>query len=109
MVLELGSEEPRELDEVVIDDADDVEAIGDDAGLGKVSLHESPVGAGEVDADELNTLSAPEFAKKMDEVGFTATGLDFEDAVVFEITEGGAKALSFVEGVFVDAEDEGAL
>ena len=45
----------------------------------------------------------------MDEVGFTAAGLDFEDAVVFEITEGGAEALSFVEGVFVDPEDEGTL
>lgn len=62
MVLEPGSEEPRELDEVVIDNADDVEAIGDDPGLGKVSLNQSAVGAGEVDTDELNALAALEFS-----------------------------------------------
>ena len=109
MVLELGCEESGKLDEVVIDDSDDVEAIGDDAGFGEVSLDKSPVGTGEVDADELNTLATLEFAKKLDEVGFATTGLHFEDAVVFEITEGGAEALSFVEGMFVDPEDEGAL
>lgn len=35
--------------------------------------------------------------------------MDFKDAMVFEITEGGAEALSFMEGVFVDPEDEGTL
>ena len=45
----------------------------------------------------------------MDEVGFTATGLDFKDAMVSKITESGAEALAFVKGVFIDPEDEGAL
>lgn len=35
--------------------------------------------------------------------------MDFKDAMVFEITEGGAEALSFMEGVFVDPEDQMAL
>ena len=109
MVLEFRNQEASELDEVMIDDTDDVEAIGNDAGVGKVSLNKSSVGAGEIDADELNTVPAPEFTKEMDEVGFTATGLDFKDAMVFEITEGGAEALSFVKGVFVDAENQRAL
>ena len=45
----------------------------------------------------------------MDEVGFTATGLDVKNPMVFEITKGGAEALSFVESVFVDPEDQRAL
>ena len=45
----------------------------------------------------------------MNEVGFTATGLNFKDPMVFEITEGGAEALSFMEGVFVDPEDQRAM
>ena len=45
----------------------------------------------------------------MDEVGFAATGLDFKDPMVFEITEGGAEALSFMEGVFIDSENQRAL
>ena len=45
----------------------------------------------------------------MDEIGFATAGLDFKDAMVFEITKGGAEALSFVESVFVDPEDQGAL
>ena len=61
MVLELRGQEACELDEVMIDDADDMEAIGDDTGVGKVSLDESSVGTGEIDADELNTLPTPEF------------------------------------------------
>ena len=46
----------------MIDDADDMEAIGDDAGVGKVSLDQSSVGTGEINADELNTVPALEFA-----------------------------------------------
>jgi len=44
MVLEFWNQEACELNEVMIDDADDMEAIGDDAGVGKVSLDESSVG-----------------------------------------------------------------
>lgn len=44
MVLEFWNQEASELNEVTIDDADDMEAIGDDAGVGKVSLDESSVG-----------------------------------------------------------------
>ena len=61
MVLEFGNQETCELDEVMIDDSDDVEAIGNDTGVGKVSLNESSVGTGKVDANELNTVPALEF------------------------------------------------
>ena len=61
MVLEFRNQEASELDEVMIDNADDVEAISDNARVGKVSLNESSVGTGEVDADELNAVPALEF------------------------------------------------
>ena len=61
MVLEFRNQEACELDEVMINDSNDVEAIGNDAGVGKVSLNESSVGTGEVDANELNTVPALEF------------------------------------------------
>ena len=35
--------------------------------------------------------------------------MDFEDFVVFQVTEGGAESLSFVQGVFVDTKIEGAV
>lgn len=57
----------------------------------------------------MDELASLEFAKKSRQIGFTSPGLDFEDAVVFEITEGGAKSLPFVESVFVDSENQGAL
>lgn len=47
---------------MMIDDADDMKAIGDDAGVGEVSLDESSVRAGEVDTDELNAVPALEFS-----------------------------------------------
>lgn len=33
----------------------------------------------------------------------------FEDPMVFEITEGGAEALSFMQGVLVDAQIKGTV
>ena len=61
MVLEFRNQEASELDEVMIDDAYDVEAISDNACVGKVSLNESSVGTGEVDANELNAVPSLEF------------------------------------------------
>lgn len=43
MVFEFWNQKACEMDEVVVDDADDMEAIGDDAGVGKVLLNEPPV------------------------------------------------------------------
>jgi len=98
-----------QLHEVVLDDADDVEAVGHDPGVGEVAFDEAAVGGGEVDADDFHTFAALEFAKESGEILMAAAGLDVENTPVFQVTEGGGEALAFMEGVFVDAEVVRAL
>jgi len=99
----------RQLHEVVLDDADDMEAVGDDPGSGEGVFDEAAVGAGEVDADDPHLLPALELAKEPGEILMAAAGLDVENTPVFQVTEGGGEALALVEGVLVDAEVARAL
>jgi len=43
------------------------------------------------------------------ELSFTATRLNLEDPMVFQVTESGAKPLTFMEGMFIDTEVSRAL
>lgn len=104
VVLEVGDQLSRQGHEVVLDDAHDVEPVGHDAGVGEVAPDDAPVGAGKVDADDPDALAALEFTEESSQIRGAFAGLDIENPVVLQVAEGGAEALAFVEGVFVDAE-----
>ena len=56
------------------------------------------------------TFSLPwRAARKERRAARTASRNDVEDAVVLQVAEGGGKALPFVQGVLVDAENLRAL
>jgi hypothetical protein len=94
-----------EVHEVGKQDAHDVEAVGNDTGVGEPAFDHGAVRAGEIDADHPDALSALEGREEGEQIGFTAAFDDIEDLAVFEVAEGGGEALAFVEGVLVDAQD----
>ncbi len=48
---DLGSDLPEELEEVMLNDADDMEAVGNDFCIGEVTLDEGAVSRTQIDAD----------------------------------------------------------
>lgn len=112
VMLHVGNELANEIHEVLLDQANDVEAVRDDPGLGEVSSHQGAIGAAQIHADEAHVF----FAFKSGEVGvkiLRVTAFDnVEDAVGAKVAEGRGEprpapvTSSFsVDGVFVDAED----
>ena len=104
VAFEVGCQQPRQLHEVVLDDAHHMEPVGNDPGVGEELPDQAAVGAGEVDADDLHPLPALEFAEETGQIRLALPWLDIEDPAFLQITEGGAEALALVEGVLVDAE-----
>jgi len=104
VILEITHQKTRQLHEVVLDDTHDMEAVGHDACIGKVTANQAAIGAGEIDADDLHPLPALEFTKECCKVRLAFSGLNVEDPSVLQIAEGGAEALALVEGMFVDAK-----
>ena len=96
-------------EEVVVDEADDVEAVGDDAGVGEVFADQGAVGAGQVHANDLDGFTAAEALQIAFQSGFRAAEHDIVDLVVFEVAEGGRVAVTAAEEVLVDAEQSRAL
>jgi hypothetical protein len=109
VVLDLRGDPAGQFHEVMEDEADDMEAIGDDFGVGEGAGDESPVRTGEIDTDHPHLVAALETSQIGTQIRFAAPRDDVEDAVVFEVGEGGRKAQALVEGVFINAEDGRAL
>jgi len=109
MVLDVGGDLTGEDHEVMDDEANDMEAVGNDAGVGEPASDQGPVRAGEVDADHSDPLAPLQGGHKGVELLWTASGQHVKDLVVFEVGKGGGKAGSFVEGVLVDTQDRWAL
>jgi hypothetical protein len=115
MIFDLGSDRADEVHEVLLNHANDVEAIRDDRGIGEVFADQGAVGAAQIHADDPHGFLSLEGA----EVGFEILGIpafdDIEDPVGAQVAEGGRElrspsmsgALS-MDGVFVDAEDRRA-
>lgn len=108
VAFEVGRRMARQPHEAVLEEAHDVEAVGDDAGLGEVAANQAAVRPGEVDADDLHLVAALELAEEGGQIRFAAAGPDSEDAAVLQVAEGGEEAPALVEGVLVDAEVAGA-
>ena len=71
--------------------------------------NQAAIGTGEIDANDAHLLFALEGSQKGAQSARSASRHDVEDAVVLQIAEGGGKALPFVQGVLVDAENLRAL
>ena len=102
--VDLRSDGAHELDAVLIDQANRMEPVGYDLGVWEPLAGDPSVGAGQVDTDEPDAFPAFKCGEEAGEVFFTSAGMHFKDFVVFKITEGGAKALTFVQGMFVDSQ-----
>lgn len=108
MLGDFGSDLAEEFEEVVLDDADDVEAVGNDLCSGEVALDERAVGRAQIDADNAHLVPAVQGLQEAFEVlGAFALG-DIEDLVVAQVTEGGGEAAALVQSVFIDSEELGA-
>jgi len=103
VALDPWSDLAAEVHEVGKKHAHDVEAVGDDASVGEPAFDHRAVRAGEIDANDPDTLPTFEGTQEAEQIGFTAAFDDIEDLVVTQITEGGGEALAFMEGVLVDA------
>ena len=109
VVLDCGGNLAGQLQEVLDDNADDMEAIGNDLGSREVGSNQAAIGTGKIDANHANLVSALESAQKAAQIPWTAAGNNIEDPVVLKITEGGGKTLPLVQGVLVDTENPRAL
>ena len=108
-VSDLRGDGAHELDTVLVDQANGVEAVGDDFGLGEPLANEPSVGTGQVDADQSDAFAAFESAQEAGQVFLTPAWADLEDTVIFQVAEGRAEALSLVQGMLVDAQIQGAV
>ena len=112
MVFDLGSDRSHQVHEVLLDDSDDVEAIGDDLGVGEVPADQGPVGGAQIHADDADVFLAFESGEVGVKVLRVTAFDDVEDPVGSQVAEGGgelgcpslAGALA-MDGVLVDAED----
>lgn len=108
-LFDAGSDLTTQIHEVVLDEADDMEAIRNDASAWEVSLDQRAVACAHIDANDSHFMPALQGFEEFFEVCRAFTLGDIKDPMSFEITEGGGEAAAFVKGVFVDAEDLRAL
>src|ERR1700757_83510 len=88
----------------MIDQTDDVEPIGNDAGVGEMLAHQRPVNTGQIHADDADQVLALEAVQIALQRCFAATEHHIMDTVALEIAEGGGKAVTARKEVLIDAE-----
>ncbi len=93
--------------EVVVDEPDDVEAIGDNDRLGEVLTHDGTVNHRQVHADDPNLLFAFHGMQIRLQGRFRAAERDVVDPLVFQIAESRGVALLAREEGLVDAQHLG--
>ena len=112
MVFDLGNDLAHQVHEVLLDHTDDVEAIGDDLGVGEVPADQGAIGGAQIHADDADVFFAFEGA----EVGVKFLRVtafdDIEDPMGSQIAKSrgelGAAPVAgslAMDGVLVNAED----
>lgn len=95
--------------EVMLDEADDMEAVCNDACLRKVLFNQRSVAGAHIHAHDPDFVAALQgFEEGLKILSAFALG-NIEDTVSFKIAEGGGKSTSFVEGMLIDTKDFGAF
>lgn len=108
LMFDLGCHLSTEAQEVMLDDADDVETVGHDLGVGKPPGDHLPVGCAQIDAHNLDLVAAFEREEKGQEIALAATLNHIEDFPVLQVAEGGYQTAAPVKGMFIDADDGGS-
>ena len=90
-------------------DADDMEAISYDTGVGEEAANESPVGTGQVDADQPYLLAALELTEVASQVLATASFHQIEDSMVLQITQGRHHLVATMQAVLIDTQYLGTV
>ena len=93
---------------VVVDEANDVEAISHDLGIGKVLADQGAVNAGQVHADDPHAILAWQFRQVVLQGRFAAPQYHIEDLVCPQVAEGSRVAIFPGKEVLIDAEHPGA-
>ena len=88
----------------MVDKPDDVKAIGHNAGIGEVLVHERAVHGGQIHADDADQVLALEAIQIAFQRCFAATEHHIMDAMTSEITEGGGKTVTARKEVLIDPE-----
>ena len=91
--------------EVAIDSADHMKAIGYDARLRKVFTYQSAVACRQIHADDLNQVFAIQAAEVILQRGFAAAEHHVMHFVILQITESRGIAVPPCEEVLVDAQN----
>lgn len=105
----LRSDRTHELDAVLVDPAHGVETVGHDFGTREPLAHEPSVWAEQIDTDQADLFASIEGRHEGRKLFFAFSGMHLKDPVVLQVTEGGAEALPFMQGVFVDSRIEWAV
>jgi hypothetical protein len=100
-----GIQLPPQGKEMMIDQANDVKAVGHDQSFGEVLLHHSPVTGGQIHADHLHLFFALKFLKVGFQSRFRSPQHHIVDFVVLQIAEGSGKAFAAGEEVLVNAQN----
>ena len=88
----------------MVDKPDDVKAIGHNAGIGEVLMHQGAVNGGQIHADDADQVFALEAIQIALQRGFAATEHHIMDAMTSEIAEGSGKSVTARKEVLIDAE-----
>jgi hypothetical protein len=108
-LFDTGSDPTTQIHEVVLDEADDMKAVRNDASSREVALDEGAVACAHIDANDSHFMPAVQGFEEFFEVCRAFALCDIKDPMSFEITEGGGEATALVKGVFVNPEDLRAL
>jgi hypothetical protein len=89
----------------MIDQADDMKAIGHDPGIRKVLPHQRPVDARQIHADHLHQMFALEAIQIAFQRGLAATENHIMDPVAAEIAKRGGVAVAAGKEMLIDAQN----
>ena len=109
MGFDFGHDLAGQIEEVVLKEADDMEAIRHDPRIGEPAPSQGPVRAGEVHADHPHLLTAFESGKEPAQLGLAAPRDDVKNTVIAEIAKCCGERHSSMDTMFVDSEDAGTL
>lgn len=103
---ERGHELAGHAQEVQRDDPHGVEAVGDDHRPREPAPDHEPIRVGQIDADHAHLLATAQTAQVARQLTLAPASAYVEDPAVLKIAEGRREALSSVERMLVDPEDE---
>ena len=85
---------PGKFEQMLSDQPDGVESVGDDDGAREPAPDECAVAVGQIDANHAHPLAPTQARQIRPELGFAATGAQVENPVVLEVAKGRREALA---------------